>query len=166
MKIAHFILSSFLFLSSLSVSAWNMSETISGTVTCGKKPLAGVVVSDGFNCTATDNQGRYTLQKNDLATNITVSTPSGYLPEVDQYNRPQFFIPVEEGRSDYSFNLVKNKKNDKKHVFMTQADIQVVNEDELCLFDEQVADARDHFKQFGKNDVFAIDCGDVVGDHP
>lgn len=166
MKISNFILSSLLLLSSLSVSAWNMSETISGTVTCGKKPLAGVVVSDGFNCTATDDQGRYTLQKNDLATNITVSTPSGYLPEVDQYNRPMFFIPVEEGRSDYSFKLVKNKKDDKKHVFMTQADIQVVNEDELCLFDEQVADAREHFKQFSKNDVFAIDCGDVVGDHP
>lgn len=146
--------------------AFGMTETVSGTVTCGKKPLAGVVVSDGFNCTSTDDKGRYTLQKNDLATNITVSTPAGYLPAVDQYNRPMFFIPVEEGRSDYSFSLVKNKKNDKKHVFMTQADIQVVNEDELCLYDEQVADAKEHFKQFKDRDIFAIDCGDVVGDHP
>lgn len=146
--------------------AFGMTETVSGTVTCGKKPLAGVVVSDGFNCTSTDDKGRYTLQKNDLATNITVSTPAGYLPAVDQYNRPMFFIPVEEGRSDYSFSLVKNKKNDKKHVFMTQADIQVVNEDELGLYDEQVADAKEHFKQFKDRDIFAIDCGDVVGDHP
>ncbi len=151
---------------SFNALAWGMSETVSGVVTCGKKPLANVVVSDGYNCTATDDQGRYTLQKNDRATNITVSTPAGYLPGVDQYNRPTFFIPVEDGRTDYSFNLIKNKKNDKKHVFMTQADIQVVNEDELGLFDEQVADAREHFKQFNKQDVFGIDCGDVVGDHP
>ena len=151
---------------SLNAFAWGMSETISGTVTCGKKPLANVVVSDGYNCVATDAQGHYTLQKNDRATNITVSTPAGYLPGVDQYNRPTFFIPVEDGRSDYSLELIKNKKDDKKHVFMTQADIQVVNEDELGIFDQQVADAREHLSQFKKLDIFGIDCGDVVGDHP
>lgn len=150
----------------LSAFAWGMSETISGTVTCGKKPLANVVVSDGFNCTSTDADGRYTLQKNDRANNISVSTPAGYLPTVDQYGRPQFFIPVEKGRTDYSFNLIKNKKDDRHHLFIAQADIQVVNEDELCLYDEQVADAREHLKQYNDRDMFVLDAGDVVGDHP
>ncbi len=160
------LLAALLSILSLNAFALGMSETISGKVTCDKKPLAGVVVSDGYNCTATDANGRYSLLKNDRATNITVSTPAGYLPQVDRYNRPLFFIPVEDGRSDYSFDLVKNKKNDKKHAFMTQADVQVVNEDELCLYDEQVADAREHFKQFKDRDIFALDAGDVVGDHP
>ena len=98
--IKKFLLSVLLTSLSLNAFAWGMSETISGSVTCGKKPLAGVVISDGFNCTVTDAQGHYTLQKNDRATNITVSTPSGYLPPVDEFNRPMFFIPVEEGRND------------------------------------------------------------------
>lgn len=157
---------SLLFCTNFSSFAWNMSETVSGTVSCGKKPLPGVVVSDGFNCTATDAKGHFSLRKNDLATNITVSTPSGYLPQTDSLNHPCFYIPVEEGRTDYSFNLIKNKKDDRHHVFMTQADIQVVNEDELCTFDSQLDDARQHFKQFDGRDIFALDCGDVVGDHP
>lgn len=165
-KITALALSLFISLTLSQAEAWNMSDTISGHVTCGKKPLAGVVVSDGFNCTATDADGRYSLVRNDRATNITVSTPAGYLPPVDGFNRPMFFIPVEQGRHTYDFNLVKNKKDDRHHAFLTQADIQVVSEDELCLYDEQVTDARDHFKQYGKRDIFAIDCGDVVGDHP
>lgn len=150
----------------LDALAWGMSETITGTVTANGKPMANVVVSDGYNCVATDAKGHYSLVKNDRATNITVSTPAGYLPTVDQYNRPQFFIPVEEGRSDYSFKLVKNPKDDRHHVFLAQADIQVVNEDELGLYDEQVADAREHLKQYAKRDCFVLDAGDVVGDHP
>lgn len=149
-----------------SSMAWNMSQTVTGLVTCGDTPMQGVVVSDGFNCTATDADGRYYLQKNDLSAHITVSTPAGYLPDVDDFNRPQFFIPVEEGRSDYSFNLIKNSKDDRRHVFMTQSDVQVVSEDELCLYDKQVADAREHFGRFDDLDVFGLDCGDVVGEHP
>jgi len=151
---------------SLSALAWGMSETVSGSVSCNGKPLANVVISDGFNCTATDSNGWYSLQKNDRATNITVSTPAGYLPDVDQYNRPMFFIPVEDGRSVYSFELIKNGKDDRHHAFMTQADVQVVSEDELCLYDEQVADVREHFKQYADRDIFGLDAGDVVGDHP
>ncbi len=149
-----------------TAGAWGMSETVTGTVKCGKKALSGVVVSDGFNCVTTDADGRYTLTKNDRANYITVSTPSGYLPPLDENNRPVFYIPVEEGRTDYSFNLLKNKKDDNRHVFMTHADVQVVAEEELGMFDTQIDDAREHFAQFKNVDVFGIDCGDVVGDHP
>ncbi len=151
---------------SLDALAWDMSETISGTVTCDGKPLTDVVISDGFNCTSTDSDGRYMLTKNDRANNITVSTPREYLPMNDSLNRPMFFIPVTEGRTDYSFNLIKNPKDDRRHAFMTQADIQVVNEDELCLYDRQVADAKEHFAQYADRDIFGLDAGDVVGDHP
>lgn len=150
----------------LSAGAWGMSETVTGTVLCGKKPLAGVTVSDGYNCVVTGADGRYILTKNDRANYITVSTPAGYLPPVDDNMRPLFYLPVEEGRTDYSFELIKNKKDDRCHVFMTQADVQVVSEDELGIYDVQVADAREHFRQFRDMDIFALDCGDVVGDHP
>ena len=61
------LLAALLSILSLNAFALGMSETISGKVTCGKKPLAGVVVSDGYNCTATDADGRYSLLKNDRA---------------------------------------------------------------------------------------------------
>lgn len=149
-----------------AAGAWGMSETVGGRVTCDGRPLADVVVSDGFNCVVTDADGSYSLQKNDRANYITVSTPAGYLPPVDENLRPLFYLPVEEGRADYSFGLVKNPVDDNRHVFMTQADVQVVSEEELCIYDAQVADARDHFRQFAGMDVFGLDCGDVVGDHP
>lgn len=153
---------SLLLASTLSAAA----APVTGSVKSGKKALAGVTVTDGYNCVVTDKNGAYTLDVNPDARYISVSTPAGYLPPVDSLNHPLFYIAVEPERTDYSFNLLKNKKNDRHHAFMTQADIQVVAEEELVEYDRQVDDARNHFKTLGNIDVFGIDCGDIVGDHP
>ncbi|MDE6449712.1 MAG: calcineurin-like phosphoesterase C-terminal domain-containing protein [Muribaculaceae bacterium] len=153
---------SLLLVSSLSASA----AIVSGTVKSGKKALAGVTVSDGYNCVVTDKKGAFTLDVVPDANYVSVSTPAGYLPPVDSLNHPLFYLAVDPARESYDFNLIKNKRNDRRHAFMTQADIQVVAEEELVEYDRQVADARDHFKSMGNIDVFGLDCGDIVGDHP
>lgn len=139
---------------------------LKGKVTSEGKAMAEVVISDGFSCVTTDAKGRYAIEPDQLASFITVSTPAGYLPQTDSLNRPIFFIPIDENRTDYNFELLKNPKDDRRHAFMTQSDIQVVAEDELCLYDGQINEAREYFKQFDDRDVFGIDCGDVVGEHP
>ena len=144
-----------------------MSADIYGTVRSGKTPLAGVTVSDGYNCTVTDANGIFQLKASPDANYVSVSTPSGYLPPVDSLNHPLFYKPLTAADNYYDFDLVKNPRDDKRHIFMAQADIQVVAEEELCEYDEQVAHAREHIKSLGDDvDVFGLDCGDIVGDHP
>lgn len=157
-----YTLFSILLCTALTLSA----SPVTGSVKSGKHALAGVTVSDGFNCVVTDKDGCFTLDVDPDANYVSVYTPAGYLPPVDSLNHPVFYMAVDPERSSYDFNLVKNKKNDRKHAFMAEADIQVVAEEELGEFDRQIADAREHFATLGNIDVFGIDCGDIVGDHP
>ena len=148
--------------------AWGMSETVTGTVASADgAPVSGVTVTDGFNCVLTDSLGRYSLLKNDRANLIYISTPSGFTVETAQ-GHPQFFKPFEEGVARYDFTLIPNPNDNGRHVMMVQSDVQVVSEDELCLYDEQVDDAREHLRPFAEAgvDVFGVDVGDIVGDHP
>lgn len=150
----------------LASSLGCVAATVTGSVRSGKKSLQGVTVSDGYSCVVTDRNGRFTIDADPDARYMSVSTPAGYLPPADSVNHPLFYLAISPDVESYDFNLVKNKKNDTRHAFMAQADIQVVAEEELCEYDRQVADAREHFATLGNVDVFGIDCGDIVGDHP
>ncbi len=142
------------------------ARTLIGKVNAPDGPLAGVTVSDGFNCTQTDAVGQFAIDVNPDANFIYVSTPAGYLPPVDSLCHPLFYLPVTDETDIYEFNLLKNPRDDRRHAFMTQADIQVVAEEELGEYDIQVADAREYMNSLGEIDIFGLDCGDVVGDHP
>ncbi|MBO4670563.1 MAG: calcineurin-like phosphoesterase C-terminal domain-containing protein [Bacteroidales bacterium] len=69
--------------------------TVTGRVVDnGGEPLEGVVVSDGLICTRTLMDGRFYLESELTGTRfIYLSTPSGYLPPVEN-GIPQFFKPV------------------------------------------------------------------------
>lgn len=142
------------------------ARTIAGRVTAPEGPLADVTVSDGYNCTRTDATGLFTMEVSPDANYVSVSTPAGYLPPVDELNHPLFYLPLKDDQVVYEFELVKNPRDDRRHTFMTQADIQVVAEEELNEYDHQVADAREHLATLGDVDIFGLDCGDIVGDHP
>lgn len=142
-------------------------RVVNGKVVSGKKALRGVPVTDGFNMVLTDNDGYYELPLDEAASFVYITTPSGYLPEHDNFSRPQFYKPITEEQNTYDFSLIKNKKDDSRHVIYVQTDVQVVEERELGMYDVQADDARSHLKQYAKNyDMFGIDCGDIVGDHP
>lgn len=142
------------------------ARTLIGRVSATDDPLKGVTVSDGFNCVTTDPTGQFVIDASDDANYIFVSTPAGYLPPVDSLCHPIFYQPITDGTDIYEFSLLKNPRDDRRHAFMTQADIQVVAEEELCEYDRQVADAREYMATLGDIDIFGLDCGDIVGDHP
>lgn len=162
------ILSALLFPAALTAGAWGMSETVMGQVTCEGRPVADVVVSDGYNCVTTDAAGNYVLDKNDRANFIFISTPAGYKDAASDRNHPTFYKRYTPGTEIYSFELLPNPADNGRHVLMTQSDIQVVSEDELCMYDEQVDDAVEHLAPFIEQgvEVFGVDVGDIVGDHP
>ena len=56
--------------------------TIFGTVECNGKPLSNVIVSDGYEITKTDKQGRYFLVSQKRNGYVFVTAPGNYAYEV------------------------------------------------------------------------------------
>ena len=146
-------------------SAFAGSE-VAGRVTCGSEGLPGVMVTDGYSCVVTDGEGRYSMELDGDARFVYVSTPSGYLP-VEEKTVPQFYIPVENGRTEYNFELAKNPVDDTHHVALVQADVQLTSMQDLDTYEGLLKDVTDFAAGYrGKADVFGIDLGDMVGDTP
>ncbi len=140
--------------------------TATGRVACGGTGLPDVMVTDGYNCVATDGEGRYSMELDNDARFVYITTPSGYLPRVEK-TVPQFYIPVEPGRSQYDFELEKNPVDDTRHVALVQADVQLTSLDDLATYNELLKDLTAFAAGYReKNDVFGIDLGDMVGDTP
>lgn len=68
------------------------------------RPLEGVVVSDGFSCSATDPNGVYQLTRNALAYHVFISIPEAYEVPMDG-GHPCFWQKLSEQRTRYDFTL-------------------------------------------------------------
>ena len=102
-------------------------KTITGTVTCGDKGVAGVVVSDGVNVTKTDATGAYALPtkvKDPHCQFVHISIPSGY--EVERIgNAPQFYKRVDPKAKKQSFDFKLTKVDQSVYSVLTIADSHV-----------------------------------------
>lgn len=81
---------------------------IEGTLTDQHgKGVAGVIVSDGYQCVLTDSLGRYKMTRNKDAAFVYYSVPEDC--EVPTHsstdNTACFYLPVEEGKKVYDFQL-------------------------------------------------------------
>ena len=112
----------FVFVVSLNLAAQTL-PVITGQVKCQGRGVANVVVTNGFDCVSTDVAGKYTIPYHRDARFVYVTTPAGYLPQRDG-SLPLFYQRITKGTSVYDFSLVKNSKNDDKHLFLVQADVQ------------------------------------------
>ncbi|MCC6762224.1 MAG: metallophosphoesterase, partial [Chitinophagaceae bacterium] len=52
--------------------------TVNGLLQSNGKPMAGVVVSDGYTVLRTDSEGKFSVSLHPQATTVFVSTPRGY----------------------------------------------------------------------------------------
>lgn len=78
---------------------------ISGTVKdSAGKPVAGVVVSDGFSCANTDAKGRYKLAASKDAFYVFYSIPAEY-GIATKDGHPDFYKKIEKGVKRYDFTL-------------------------------------------------------------
>ena len=66
-----------------SAMAWG-GNAIGGRVTCDGRGIAGVMVTDGYECVTTGNDGRYNMELDGDARFVYVTVPSGYLPRVEK----------------------------------------------------------------------------------
>lgn len=148
-----------------AIATYAAQPDITGRVVCNGKPMANVVVTDGYDCVLTDANGNYTLEGKRDVRFVYVSTPAGYLP-MSNGSTPKFYTPIEQGRSTYDFILKHNPHNDNHHLFVLQADAQVMAIENVADYGRYMRDVQNYVASIrGKRDVFGIDCGDLVGDN-
>ena len=76
---------------------------------------------------------------------------------------PLFYQRITKGTSVYDFSLVKNSKNDDKHLFLVQADVQLGKDEDVTAYSEYLRDVKEFVDKCSKYDLFMLDCGDIVG---
>lgn len=109
-------------------------KTIKGVVYCDGAGIPGVVVSDGYEVTTTDNNGIYylaSLKKNNY---VFISVPGNY--EVANINNaPQFFKRLAGGSGVEQKDFSLTRVNNTKHAVITMADMHLANRnDDLAQF--------------------------------
>ncbi|MBQ5363593.1 MAG: hypothetical protein IIU09_01220, partial [Bacteroidales bacterium] len=95
---------------------------VKGKVTCGKKPVAGVQVSDGRQIVLTDAKGRYTLKTDKADSIVFITTPSGYKAQMIDPIRPGFWQLLTEAPSKtevHNFKLVPQDQSNYSVIFIT-----------------------------------------------
>lgn len=139
---------------------------ITGSVTCEGKGIENVVVTDGTRCVLTDKKGMYRIPSLGDSRFVYISTPAGYLTECER-TIPKFYHEVDLNKTNrYDFRLRKNPKDDNRHLFVVEADVQAGLEEHWQLYAPIVADCRELVKEYSDRDVFGLNCGDIFWDAP
>lgn len=143
-------------------------RTVSGSIQCNGKAVAGVPVTDGYSMVLTDKKGKYSLSLDEASRFVYLSSPAGYT--VDTKNStPQFFqtIPAERQlKNTIDFQLKKVSANDTQHSFVVWADPQVKSVKEAQQAHEVVGDLKKLIDRKGSSVFHGMGCGDIVGDNP
>ncbi|MBR2351639.1 MAG: calcineurin-like phosphoesterase C-terminal domain-containing protein [Alistipes sp.] len=104
-------------------------KSITGTVTCDGKGIAGVVVTDGINMTKTDAKGTYALPtkvSDPHCQFVHISIPSGY--EVERIgNAPQFYKRVNPKAKKQSFDFKLTKVDQSVYTVLALADHHITD---------------------------------------
>lgn len=133
------------------------------------KGIRGVVVNDGVNFMATDDNGNWSLQTDTMLSKfVSISTPAAYeLPQ--ERGLARFYKPVGEAvrNNGNRFVLKKRKKASDNFYYIAISDPQVLNETELGRWrDETTNDLRhviDSLKR--QREVVGMTLGDLVFDN-
>lgn len=114
----------------LCCAAYAQVPNVTGRVTStGGLPIEGVVVSDGFNCTQTDADGRYALTSDlELRRFVFVSVPAEYeIPA--RHGCPQFFRRIDRFQKEVKADFVLEPRlvPAVHHTLLVQGDPQIKN---------------------------------------
>ena len=155
----------FISLKSNAFTNLQRNPTITGSVRNESKGLKNVVISDGFTVVLTDDNGNYTLNLNEKATNIFMSTPAGYEFKTN-YNIAKQYETL-GSRNEYNFILTSLKKDDHNHHFIIWADPQIRNKKDVKqMMETSVPDTQKVIKSLGADAlVHGICVGDIAWDY-
>lgn len=125
-----------------------------------------MVVTDGQRCVTTDKNGIYHLPNLGNTRFVYITTPAGYLTDCEQ-TIPRFYQEIDLNETnEYNFRLKKNPKDDSKHLFVLEADVQAGLKEHWDLYAPIVDDYKQLIDQYSDRDVFGLNCGDIFWDTP
>src|SRR5690606_15267 len=145
-------------------------NTVYGYILDGeKKPLANVVVTDGYSVVKTDSKGVYQFKKNDKAKFVYYTTPAEYEIAVESANRKMalFYktLDVSNSPQQKNFTLHQRTKVDKNFGLFGLGDPQVANNADVDRFtNETLEDVKAELATISQP-VYGISLGDVVADN-
>ena len=112
------------------------AEYIGGTLRyTGGEPAAGVIVSNGIECTLTDSLGNYKLKNDPAARFVYYSVPADCEVPVHSVTdrTAYFYLPVTKDRNRYDFTLAKLKGGvETSYRMIVIGDPQVTNAFNPC----------------------------------
>ena len=139
---------------------------ISGIVTNQRsgKGIEGVVVSDGYHCTVTDSNGRYSLDADSLARTVSITVPAEYEILLGKDGQPAFFKYI--GDEDLNFRLKARRKVSDKFTLIAVSDAHVRDSMNVNrFFSESIPDIQRTIKQHHRDgQVIGITLGDQLWD--
>lgn len=139
---------------------------VSGFVTDSStgKGIEGVVVSDGYHCTSTDDSGKYFLMADSLARTISVSIPASHEIALDTDGAPAFFKYIDSGDTDFS--LKPRKKVSDRFTLIALSDAHIRDSLNVERFrSESLPDIRRTISRYAPGGpVIGIGLGDQLWD--
>lgn len=133
-------------------------------------PAGGVVVTDGYSCTATDEKGIYQLTRHRESRNVIVSWPADCKIKVKENQIPDFFRPIDSNakgvvREDFTLERLAGGAPES-FIFYPIGDPQIKTKAQIDRFAEEIlADLNDNIARQNVP-VFAITLGDVCDWNP
>lgn len=139
--------------------------TVYGTVKEADNPVAGVVISDGFLTTVTNERGEFELQSDKQLGYVFMSVPSGYEPERSGI-LPKMYQPLRfnDGTPEsVSFQLKKVDQSNYKVLFL--GDMHLANRtSDISQFKNFTNDVNQYCSENAGSRIYAITLGDMTWD--
>jgi hypothetical protein len=141
-------------------------KKVKGRVLSNSKGIKDVVVSDGYTVIITDARGKYEIELHPAATNIFISTPSGYAFKNENGISRHYYSLSNINRKHADFELIRLDKDDTEHQFIIWADPQVKNKKDVeKMMTHSVPDVQKLVAAAGSGALLhGITVGDIVWD--
>ncbi|MDF9832624.1 hypothetical protein M2103_000834 [Ereboglobus sp. PH5-5] len=138
-------------------------------------PVAGVVVSDGFQCVATDAKGVYQMKRNPKARMVYYSTPSEYAINTQATSVKKgkgtsavFYAKLDKRgkQKRFNFDLRKLPAPEKLFTLICVGDPQTTDDNNIVRYRNETVVDLFMFNKTSKLPCYAILLGDICGDSP
>lgn len=143
-----------------------LDANIYGVVADGDRPVAGVVVSDGVEVTATDAEGVYRLKSAKKYGYVFMSIPSGYEAVSEGVLPVMYKLVSSDGKAqervDFKLNKVDGQNNYKMFFF---GDMHLANRTgDASQFRQFTADLNSYTQSHYGEKMYAVTLGDMTWD--
>lgn len=141
------------------------TTTVYGTVETEDGPVAGVVVSDGIEVTATNEDGEYQLPSKKEHGYVFISVPGGYEPEASGVFPTIYSILKADETVAESANFMLKKVNQDNYKVLFMGDMHLANRtNDLNQFKKVTDDINAYRATSGSTPVYGITLGDMTWD--